>query len=142
MDGNLFEQIGSLPANGGPAYAVLDHGAAALQAPSLVYRVRQVDTDGRFSYSPLAELVIDQGQLFRVEGRVKQDTDMLEIRWSGPAEVATLRIYNLLGQSLWQSAGSSQAIWNLPAETLPAGWYFLELVVEGQVRASAKVMLD
>ncbi|RYD70693.1 MAG: T9SS type A sorting domain-containing protein [Verrucomicrobiaceae bacterium] len=53
-DGVNFARVGSVPANGKPAYSFVD-GTSASQG-TVYYRVKNVDLDGRFKYSSVVKL--------------------------------------------------------------------------------------
>lgn len=122
-DGRMFEAIGQVAGQGtsdqATAYTFVD--ARPLQGNSY-YRIRQVDMDGQFDYSPTVQTT------FRIEGLQVRAypnpvVDRLEIQTEAPVG---LRILDIAGRELLrgrQTAGLQS--WNV--SQLSAGCYFLEL---------------
>jgi len=102
----------------------------------LYYRLRQVDLDGKETYSPVAAV-----QLARLTPRVlaypNPCTQQVHIQIAGmPAAPARLALLNSLGQTvLTQSCGETEAtqalLLTLP-DALPAGSYLLQVKTLGQ----------
>ncbi|TAE46840.1 MAG: T9SS C-terminal target domain-containing protein [Bacteroidetes bacterium] len=100
-----------------------------------VYRIRQVDSDGRFSYSSSVEAFADGIALFSVAP--SPFGSQLGLRYAGQAaQQATFRLYTYEGRQVlsheWTaSPGSSEM---LDTEHLAPGIYLYELRSGGQVQ--------
>jgi hypothetical protein len=61
-DGRTFERIGHVASHGSTArasaYGLRDASLARYASPVVYYRLRQVDTDGRFSFSPVRSVAV------------------------------------------------------------------------------------
>ncbi|MEZ4826826.1 MAG: T9SS type A sorting domain-containing protein [Bacteroidia bacterium] len=102
-----FESIGKLAAAGvsdhTTGYMFRDAGILRSEK-SLIYRIRQVDMDGKFTYSSLAELRVAPGDFeIMVYPNPAQDQVMLSIgETTGTDEAGTWAITNMSGQVMWQ----------------------------------------
>ena len=133
-DGREFVAIGQVAAQGSKAspsaYAFLDKKLAGSPAAQLTYyRLRQVDTDGAASYSPVR--TVAAGALAGpavLEAFPTLTTDgQLHLRYAGPAltPAATLEIYSLAGRLLRRLPAAGVA--TLPVDGLAPGSYLLRL---------------
>ncbi|NII27839.1 hypothetical protein HB364_22340 [Pseudoflavitalea sp. X16] len=88
------------------------------------YRLKQVDIDGRFEYSPIVTAVMDQQQDFIVlhPTIVK---DMLHIRLSTDKTVL-ISILDPGGRQVIHQQAKRQSLLLIPVQHLPAGIYYLQ----------------
>ncbi|MEL5996504.1 T9SS type A sorting domain-containing protein [Hymenobacter segetis] len=123
-DGEIFQRVGSVKGQGTSSnaheYAFLDgHPLAGLS----YYRLRQVDTDGTSTFSPVATV--------QMRGEVAVYPNPSTGTVSLPATMGAVRyrVLNALGQAVLsgQATGSDQ----LDLHTLAKGSYFLELTGAG-----------
>ena len=120
--GQEFSTIATVAANGNSSqptiYAALDKTAPPT---TLYYRLRQVDRDGTYAFSPVAKVAGGAA------GKVLLYPNPAHSRISFPAAAATpYRVLNQLGQPLLRGtteAGNP----SIGIETLAPGLYFLEL---------------
>ncbi|MEO0473851.1 MAG: hypothetical protein AAF206_29855 [Bacteroidota bacterium] len=133
LDGEHFQPIGKIlshPAD--PAYRLVDPEAKAQRAPILYYQVRQVDWDGRFSYSNRIALHLDREG--RLDGIVYPNpTDRTaQFRLNTAAETPVfLELLDGVGRILWQQEKRPELLWEgipLPTAELPAGRYYLRVL--------------
>ena len=130
--GRTFEELGRVAARGNStsraAYAWQDDNLPG--PPTLYYRLRQADADGRTSYSAVqaVQLAPATGPVtFEAYPTLLRDGH-LHLRYQGPAlgPDAVLECYSLTGQLLRRHpAPAVPAEWALPG--LPAGSYLLRL---------------
>jgi len=95
-----------------------------------VYRVRQVDLDGQFSYSPLASIDLRNTHPFtRLEVFPQPASDYVDLRWTQVEEgPVTVRLLTLLGEEVLVEKRFIEAglgIYTLNIEFLPTGTYLL-----------------
>lgn len=131
-DLRMFEQLGRVEAAGNSdqiqAYNFMDARLEGLATKTLYYRLRQVDLDGKFSFSSIMELKLgDESSIELVYGPNPMQ-DVLNVSWSGTEEVLQIYIRNLLGQALIRKVpqNSNQAI-TIDIRQLTPGLYFLQL---------------
>ncbi|MEM7572345.1 MAG: malectin domain-containing carbohydrate-binding protein [Bacteroidota bacterium] len=135
LDGFSFDYIGEVAGIGQSEisnfYDYLDRQAALLPTEELFYRLRQVDFDGSFNYSPIIRIeledkgpeyllyTVDPGRNFRVE----------ETTGEGIRE---LELYTISGQSLGRYSYDNATMVDIPTATLPPGTYLI--VIDDQYR--------
>jgi hypothetical protein len=109
-------------------------------ADSLVYRLRQVDLDGAFEYSPTVDVALAAPEKLALRGNFPNPfTDQTTIRYELPQRGRVeLAVYNVLGQRIAtlaegrKEAGRHEA--TFAARNLPSGVYVVRLSSEGTTR--------
>ena len=100
-------------------YQLRDAEAAALPAPVVYYRLRQVDFDGTVAYSPVVTLAVPKAALapqLAVYPNPAADAQAITVRCANLAPGATVQTYSPLGQLLSQlPAAEGAARLALPA---------------------------
>ena len=112
-------------------------------ADSLVYRLRQIDTDGATAFSP--EVIVRRGPGTEVAlgtpfpNPVRQQATVRYVVPEGPAQSVRLDVYNVLGQRIATLVDETQAHGreevSLNASRWASGVYFLRLQVGKTVRS-------
>ncbi len=125
LNGQTFATIlGRTPARGTSsqptAYSAID---ASYPAGTLYYRLRQVDLDGTWTYSPVAIVNTTERVAATVLLYPNPTSDVLHVET--PA-ATPYRVLNLLGQSLMTGTTPAEGT-PLDVRALPAGAYLLEL---------------
>jgi len=105
------------------------------------YRLRQVDNDGSYSYSPIVDAYFDATPttitLYQNYPNPFNPTTTLSYQLTEPGH-ATLKVYNTLGEYIstlvdeYREAGVHQL--TMDAKDLPSGNYIYQLNVNGQVQ--------
>lgn len=134
-DGMSFHQVGTVPGNApDAAYHYVDKDAIlAAKSGTLYYRLRQVDTDGTFSYSKVRS-VFFRKQQFAVLGLFPNPfTDRFRVSFNLPQNAdLSLSIKDVRGQELWQKRVKNQPAGISSLEInpgyLPKGSYFLQII--------------
>ena len=124
--GAIFEAVCEVAAQGTAAqptaYAAED---ARPLAGRSYYRLRQVDLDGRVSFSPVLAVRMDNPPLLAYPNPV---ADRLNVDLSlAPAEACTVRVLSLTGQVLLSETLTGGRVQELLLTGLPAGVYVLHL---------------
>ncbi|RYE90697.1 MAG: T9SS type A sorting domain-containing protein [Cytophagaceae bacterium] len=129
LDGSTFTTIAKVAANGtttqAHAYTSLDQAAPATQ---LYYRLRQVDTDGTNTFSPVVTLGATEAAT-TLALYPNPAHSQLTIAAAAGQQV---QIIDLAGRVLQTT--TLPASGNLSVELLPAGTYLLRAPVSGQQR--------
>jgi hypothetical protein len=128
-----FESIGCVTGKGTTkatqTYTFID---AQPQAELTYYRLKQVDTDGRFSYSKI--IAIQRGADPADEQWLvypNPTTDLLRLEIGKQLIVTGVTIYTASGHQILHQKGSTSS---LSVQALPAGVYVLEVkTVSGQL---------
>ena len=129
IDGVHFTRLTTVSAvgRGSNSYATLD---ASPVAGNNYYRLKMVDKDGKFSYSPV--LLIKLGKAGKAEFTMYPNPakDQLVIAASGVTGNVTVTIYNQQGQRVMnrQIAASTTT---LSVAHLPAGMYMVQFMADG-----------
>lgn len=130
-DGNVFREIGQQPSLGNSrspqAYAYTDQ--TPLRGTNY-YRLRQVDTDGRHTYSPVVTAVMD-GSSVRLSPTAA--SDVLRLTANEPSkDDCTWQIFDTGGRLLQSGIWEAESVQHeLSISTLPQGHYALRLT-DGQ----------
>ena len=131
-DGKVFGVISRLAGHGStatPQYYTYTDEQLPTQAKVLYYRLRQVDTDGTASYSPLRTVALrPQEPAFEVFAPALPDGFLYYV-YSGPTTGTELvEVYTLLGQRRGQFPLGPMGTGAVPVAGLAAGAYVLRLV--------------
>ena len=108
IDGKFFENLAEVAAVGysdqHQQYSFIDHAVGYRPYPQLYYRLRQVDQDGGFDYSPTVVLsLVDQEGFLQLSAYPNPTAGMVNIRYlSSVVKTKEIRITNLQGQVLFQ----------------------------------------
>ncbi|MEM6803435.1 MAG: malectin domain-containing carbohydrate-binding protein, partial [Bacteroidota bacterium] len=128
-DGSAFETIGRVEGVGNSSdattYSFVDNNILALNVSTFVYQLKQVDTDGVYSFSPRVELSIDVPFMgYPVPFGDELNVRFFPYRFDNPS----IRIINGLGQQMFFSDDLDKS-GNLSVNTQswPPGIYFIHL---------------
>ncbi|MEM7374961.1 MAG: T9SS type A sorting domain-containing protein [Bacteroidota bacterium] len=131
FDGTVFEEIGQLAGAGNTpiaqTYRYTDPDVIKLGQDQLFYRLRQVDYDGRYSFSQVVELPMSKNPELVVEGHPNPFVDELKIQYTNYSEAPfSLTITNNLGQSVWRGNRQERVgKFGINTATWAQGVYFL-----------------
>ncbi|UOQ65948.1 T9SS type A sorting domain-containing protein [Hymenobacter volaticus] len=141
-----FATLGQVEGSGtsanGKSYSFDDETVAALGATTLYYRLRQVDTDGKESLSPVMVVKLSEQAAAGVEVYPNPAATSAEVRIRTYESKATaLAIYNMHGTLLRQIPVTESTL-QLVDTTLPAGLYHLVLLGgRGQLLSTQKLVV-
>ena len=127
-DGRRFDRVGTVPAAGissAPrAYAFTDAALPTAASPTLYYRLRQVDTDGPASYSPVRTVAGAAGATGLV---LFPNPAATTVTVAGAAPGAAVRVFDPLGRVVLaaEADATGRAVLRWPAATLAAGVYLV-----------------
>lgn len=146
-DGQLFEEIGRT-AGAGTTTATAQYtfqDSAVIAQSSIFYRIRQVDIDGKFSYSSMVELTRNLGAslAFAVFPNPAHAQATCRVTTSR-SSIANLQLINLQGQIAWeQQTALTTGVNTLSVNTtqLPAGTYLCRLITEDAI-VSQKLLIE
>lgn len=113
LDGQAFTQVGSLRAAGNSSvvreYRFRDEHVARVQAPYYYYRLRQIDLDGKYSFSNTIRLNLKGEERIWVDAYPNPVANSLQVDFTvADAGILEFRILNSLGQILHQTVLSAQ----------------------------------
>lgn len=137
VDGQNWQVIGWVDGAGTTllpqAYELLDEAPVA---GNNYYRLRQVDFDGAFEYSPIEIIRMDAVVNGSMLVYPNPFTERLNVRLpvapaTGAATTLTLRLYNMAGvvQRVWEVPTAQQL--DVELQGIPAGTYLLDVEVDG-----------
>ena len=129
LDARTFGAIGAVAGAGTSTarhdYALLDQQLPA-GAALLYYRLRQVDADGTFSYSPVRAVRLKaQAAGFAVYPTKVPTGQAAAYLYTGPGEPATLQVLDLLGRVVRTAQVDGRAQGQVPLQGLASGAYLL-----------------
>ena len=131
-DGTNFTTIGNTVAAGNSSdkrtYSFADNNPRYINH----YRIRQVDVDGKFSYTKMLFVKVQQENPLEVQGNIIKDNLKVVIH-PGEANISSLILYDFSGKKIQQfkaTAGSQ----TLHFSSIASGSYLLQLLTkDGQV---------
>ena len=130
-DGQRFERIGTVAAQGSTAsptdYAFTAPTLPSSSAHTLYFRLKQVDADGRASYSPVRAVVRATAAGFSLFPTVAEGS-AVHYAYSG-APATALTVHNALGQTVRTLVAQPTGV--LPVAGLASGWYVVRLWAAG-----------
>ncbi|MFH1457196.1 MAG: C25 family cysteine peptidase [Patescibacteria group bacterium] len=148
----MFQQIGFVPGNGtsGMAnfYEYIDN---QLSQKHYYYRLKQIDLDGKFEYSPILEVTLDMPSVFQLRQNYPNPFNPeTNIEYQLPQQCRVkLVVYNMLGQEIrtllnkQQEAGYFQIRWDGLDEQghkVPSGIYLYKFEAGEYVRIKKMLM--
>ncbi len=128
-DGLVFREIGRLPGAGTTLlpqeYLFVDENPLP---GTNYYRLRQVDFNGQFSYSPLRSVTFSRS-ISSLSALPNPTGDRLTLRWDQPAEPgAFLRIFRMTGEQVYQDRlAEGSNTYEADLSRLAPGLYFVEV---------------
>lgn len=123
-DAKTWTKINQVKAAHTEGYASNDE-KAFLQSNTVFYRLKMVDTDGTFSYSPIRQLFVDK-KVSVLKLFPTPTSDILNIQLEGNYTEGGLSVYDSLGRKV-QSAKWVNTIKPIDVSNLAAGTYFIEI---------------
>ncbi len=136
VNGAQFVALQNLPAAGNSEvpqhYRFIDGSVREQASAKLLYRLRQVDLDGSFSFSKVVEINLGTDQAIQLAGFPNPVSDFLEIEYNAPSTgPLQLQVLNLAGQVMMQKILAYQAGEEgkllLPVDSYAPGLYFMHL---------------
>jgi hypothetical protein len=148
--GNEFRALGQVTGAGNStsshSYSFQDAEAAASAAPVLYYRLRQVDTDGKESISPVVAIswkkALTAAKL-EVYPNPAIATDFVSLQLPAvPTSGQVVIVYDVRGQAVQQYPATASSM-NLPVNSLKAGLYHVTLLdAAGQRVATQRLIVS
>jgi hypothetical protein len=100
-------------------------------AGTYLFRIKEKDLDGKFSYSKIISLTTDATAVFSVNPNPTNSVAVLKIPYA--AAVKKLVLLSISGQAVWQMTGALSGSVAIPMGKLPAGVYHLEVMDDNNV---------
>jgi|GEM_PF-1974606 len=133
VDGINYTAVGNVAAANRPGdhqYTYTDNATSSLGAAVVYYRLKQIDIDGRYTYSKIVVLSLDNSKnIVLLYPNPVSDNGSLTITVNRPGKVQG-RIIDLSGKLVkeyqWQLIAGSTAL-SLDLSKLAKGMYYLEL---------------
>jgi hypothetical protein len=134
-----WEKIGFVEGNGNSnspkQYSFIDNNPVG--GNKFSYRLKQVDIDGKFEYSPIVEIEICPDQFVLSQNYPNPFNPTTKIRYQLPTEaVVTLKVYDMLGNELFTlineeiEAGIYEIEFDI--NELASGTYFYRLLAQSR----------
>ncbi|MEM6802780.1 MAG: Ig-like domain-containing protein [Bacteroidota bacterium] len=145
--GNTFQKMGEIPAAGTSnqvqSYQFQDPGVLNLGVEKLLYRLKQVDLDGNYSYSRILKLDLSPQSRINLIAFPNPAQEEVEITWSATEKVYQIRIIDLLGKVVYRKDFNKAAqfgsfIYDLNG--LGAGFYVIQ-AFSNSARTSLRLQL-
>jgi len=133
VDGQSFEIIGDKAGKGNTTvisdYSYVDRGAGAMGFRKLYYRLRQVDYDGTFDYSPTIELGIVSDKTLSILGYPNPFNNELRIRYTSIVKQnLEIEVLNAVGQKIYaHSTREEEGDLSIDVSRWAQGVYYLSI---------------
>jgi pectin methylesterase-like acyl-CoA thioesterase len=141
IDGNQFEKMGSVLANnraGKNQYNLTDNSINGL-GPIAYYRLKMVDKDGRYSYSPT--VIIKLGKIDKISLWPNPAVNQVQITLPDFNGEQTIQLRNQVGQLLTTLRSKGQTT-SLPVGHLPKGIYWVQITDRDGNNSSQKLIVQ
>lgn len=143
FDGKIFENIGKVKGNGNSRtvqhYQYISEGQD-LEGKDVYYRIKQVDYDGKFTYSQIVQVIYQPEE----ELQITNPFDVAPTLWYNGNHAVAVIVYDVTGKQIAEiffnegelSSGKTLSMFN----ELKAGTYFLQLRSTNRILSSKKVI--
>jgi len=115
------------------------------EADRLTYRLRQVDTDGSFSFSKRVTIERSDGELKLLGTSPNPAQSQAKVRYALPEpRDVRLELYDALGRevhTILQGKQEGRNVRHIDVSDLPSGTYFLRLQADGRVRTQKLMVM-
>lgn len=134
-DGNQFSSIGSVKGRGNSSSQSRYTWIDSFPAPGIdEYRLRQVDLDGKYSYSAIKSVSIDATERNTISAYPNPVTDYLTISSPIAERIISVNIYNATGVQVTKYTGVSGNTATLSMRAMPSGVYTIRVNTNHQVQ--------
>ncbi len=140
-DATNFVEVGQLVATNSRAaktYSFSDNGASA---GKIYYRLRMVDRDGKFTYSPVREISLNCSGKNSVQVYPTVTTGQVTVKLPQGFENASIAVYNSVGTQVISEI-SKTPFRTLNLKSFASGTYFVRIINDGAVVMTSKVLLQ
>lgn len=107
----MFDQLGSVASAGNTSemsfYQFSDRNIASLRGKTIYYRLKQIDFNGQFSYSPTVAVTLDADVLTQLSTYPNPASSTLTVSWKSEEAPKAILLLNSMGQTL-RKEGVSQ----------------------------------
>jgi hypothetical protein len=137
-DGRSFTKIGFVPGAGNAAQrSVYQFTDPATAGRAQYYRLKQVDKDGKSTYSQVVKLTLDQLPLQLVSVVNPMSTNLIFTLNDAPKKAMLVKLLDMNGRIVLQQnfAGNGSNVYRLNVYHLPNGAYTLLVQTEGMQEA-------
>lgn len=143
IDARSWEKIGEVRAKGGSStrqiYSFTENASATGGIVALkYYRLRMIDYDGTFTYSPVRSLEMKEAA-FDIQVYPNPASLYLRFRNVDASRIRSVTVYNLTGQKVLTS--DSMPGEGLRVDSLPAGIYHIHITGSHNEMAVKKIMI-
>jgi hypothetical protein len=145
VDGRFFEEMGTVKAAGNSNrttnYSFTDNGAMQTKTKMLYYRLRQVEKDGRFTYSsvvaiPVRTAAVIQEVVTAYPNPFRQSITLKIVNVTTSGQSDHVGLYSMEGRLVYQRSltnRSSETVLLSDLPQLTSGVYLLKVVLNGQL---------
>lgn len=124
VDGRNFEQIGTVAAKGMANEYQFTDNRLPNNLYTIYYKLKMVDKDGKYSYSPVRQLSILNTQ-FSIRIYPNPTKNILNIKAANATQV---RIVDVVGKQVYQQKLSINGLWTVDCGRFASGTYFVEVL--------------
>ncbi|MCU0447321.1 MAG: choice-of-anchor D domain-containing protein [Microscillaceae bacterium] len=139
IDNQAFNKIGFVDGAGNSS-SIRNYQFSIRNSETAYYRLKQVDFDGKFNYSPQRYVKGDEVNNFVVYPNPAITNLTLELNGKQTSnELVNLRVYNAQGKQIWTRSSTlteMQAILNTHFETWKAGLYLIQIQSKDGIKQS------
>jgi poly(beta-D-mannuronate) lyase len=137
-DGRSFEKIGTVTANNQSYYSFVQY---IFSAGKNYYRLRLVDKDGRFSYSPTRLLNVGKATTVNVYPNPAKNIVVIEL--NGIINLQTvITLFDVSGKAVKKVSNITTNIIEMPVQQLQSGLYHLQIAEQGNIISNYPLIIN
>jgi poly(beta-D-mannuronate) lyase len=140
IDGRNFSLLSIINAQGSSGNVSYNYQHINLQEGKHFYRLKMMDKDGSFEYSPIRLITV--GKLISVNVYPNPAQQFVTVDLNGTVQPQTeIILFDAAGKELKRIKVTSNSI-SIPLSKLPAGLYHLSIIEEGRIISNHPLMLQ
>ncbi|MEL6696000.1 MAG: T9SS type A sorting domain-containing protein [Bacteroidota bacterium] len=143
LGGKAFERVemvqGAVNSQSLQRYSFTDQNVLSQVGQTVVYRIKQIDLDGQFSYSPVVETQVREID-FDLEIFPNPTSDWLNLRWGNKQTVHSVAIVDATGKRIYTKEENLQSFLKVNVSHWQSGVYVALLYTSAGIESEKLVI--
>lgn len=141
----MFDQLGSVASAGNSTemnfYKYHDENIASLRGKTIYYRLKQIDFNGQFSYSPTVAVTMDSDVLTQLAAYPNPASSTLTVSWQSAEMPKAISLLNAMGQTMArETVNQLEGQIAFPVEQLAPGIYSVLIETSHTLRSETIIV--
>lgn len=141
----MLDQLGSVASAGNTSemnfYQYSDRNIASLRGKTVYYRLKQIDFNGQFSYSPTVAVTLDADQLTQLSAYPNPVSSTLTINWQSAEMPKAISLLNAMGQIMArETVNQLEGQIAFPVDQLSPGIYSVLIETSHSLRSKTVIV--